>query len=81
MGVALPEPVIQVQFAKLLQSARLGVLQRETPSTNRFFRLTAITGGEGKEFQDFRSRLCSLTGIPDAPQLARPRSRNRRSAR
>lgn len=40
-------------------------LRRESPSTDRFFTLTKIVSGRGAEFADFRSRLMSLTGIPE----------------
>ncbi len=37
--------------------------RRESPSTNRFYRLSAIVGGTGSEYTDFRNRVVSLTGI------------------
>lgn len=37
----------------------------ESPSTNRFYRLSQITSGSGKEYKDFESRVISLTGIPN----------------
>ena len=39
-------------------------LQRESPATDRFFRLSAIASQCGPEFADFGSRLRSLTGVP-----------------
>jgi hypothetical protein len=36
---------------------------RESPSTNRFYRLSAIIAGTGPEYADFRNRIISLTGI------------------
>src|ERR1700683_4009056 len=36
---------------------------RESPSTNRFYRLSAIVGGKGAEYTDFRNRVISLIGI------------------
>ena len=39
---------------------------RESPSTNRFYRLSHIGSNKGDEYQDFRNRLISLTGIPSA---------------
>ena len=36
---------------------------RESPSTNRFYRLSAIVSGVGPEYADFRNRVISLTGI------------------
>ena len=38
-------------------------LKRESPATDRFFRLSAIAAQAGSEFADFRSRLRSLTGV------------------
>jgi hypothetical protein len=37
--------------------------RRESPSTNRFYRLSAIMAGTGPEYADFRNRIISLTGI------------------
>jgi hypothetical protein len=38
---------------------------RESPSTNRFYRLSEIVDGRTTEFSDFRSRIIALTGISD----------------
>ncbi|HSX50858.1 MAG TPA: XcyI family restriction endonuclease [Cellvibrio sp.] len=35
----------------------------ESPSTNAFFRFSAITSGTGIEYEDFKERIISLTGI------------------
>jgi hypothetical protein len=35
----------------------------ESPSTNRFFRLSALRSGEGAEYTEFRNRILSLIGI------------------
>lgn len=35
----------------------------ESPSTNRFYRLSAIVAGSGAEYADFCNRIVSLTGI------------------
>ncbi|MGH8554153.1 MAG: XcyI family restriction endonuclease [Gammaproteobacteria bacterium] len=37
--------------------------RRESPSTNRFYRLSQIDGKLGDEYVDFRNRVISLTGI------------------
>ncbi len=37
--------------------------RQESPSTNRFYRLSAIVSGKGAEYVDFRSRVISLIGI------------------
>jgi hypothetical protein len=37
---------------------------RESPSTNRFYRISDLTAADGAEFMDFRNRIVSLTGIP-----------------
>lgn len=37
--------------------------RRESPSTNRFYRLSAIVSGKGAEYTDFRNRVISLIGI------------------
>ena len=36
---------------------------KESPSTNRFYRIWDIVKGSGAEYQDFRNRIISLTGI------------------
>ena len=42
----------------------LEMAKRESPSTNRFYRISELKRGEGDEFRDFRSRVLSLVGIP-----------------
>ncbi|MCY4488819.1 MAG: XcyI family restriction endonuclease [Deltaproteobacteria bacterium] len=42
----------------------LAMARRESPSTNRFYRISGLKRGEGDEFRDFRSRVLSLVGIP-----------------
>ncbi len=42
----------------------LEMASRESPSTNRFYRISELKRGEGDEFRDFRSRILSLVGIP-----------------
>lgn len=42
----------------------LAMARRESPSTNRFYRISDIAAGEGAEFDDFRDRIRSLTGVP-----------------
>ena len=37
---------------------------RESPSTNRFYRISDLTRADGAEYADFRRRIISLTGIP-----------------
>ena len=37
--------------------------KQESPTTNRFYRISDITSGKGAEYQDFRHRIISLTGI------------------
>jgi len=38
---------------------------RESPSTNRFYRMSDLEAREGTEYADFRARIISLTGIRD----------------
>lgn len=38
--------------------------EQESPSTNRFYRISDLTKGDGEAFLDFRSRVISLVGIP-----------------
>ncbi len=42
----------------------LGMAKRESPSTNRFYRISELKKGTDEEFLDFRSRIISLVGIP-----------------
>lgn len=37
---------------------------KESPSTNHFFRISALLEQKGPEFEDFKNRIISLTGIP-----------------
>jgi hypothetical protein len=37
--------------------------RRESPSTNRFYRISDLVAGAGDDYQDFRDRVVSLTGI------------------
>jgi len=39
------------------------VAHRESPSTNRFYRISDMLAASGKDFEDFRDRVISLTGI------------------
>lgn len=39
---------------------------RESPSTNRFYRISDLVAAAGDDFQDFRDRVISLTGIKNA---------------
>jgi hypothetical protein len=41
----------------------IAMARRESPSTNRFYRLSAILAKTGPEYIDFRNRVISLTGI------------------
>ena len=49
----------------------LATSKTESPSTNRFYRLSQITAGLGKEYEDFATRVTSLTGIPGKIKQAR----------
>ena len=42
----------------------LEMARRESPSTNRFYRISELKEGKGDEFRDFCSRILSLVGIP-----------------
>jgi len=41
----------------------MAMARRESPSTNRFYRLSDIVSGTGAEYTDFRNRVISLIGI------------------
>ncbi len=36
---------------------------RESPTTNRFYRISSLVAASGEEYDDFRARVVSLTGI------------------
>ncbi|MBX9910311.1 MAG: XcyI family restriction endonuclease [Beijerinckiaceae bacterium] len=42
----------------------LEMARRESPSTNRFYRMSDLIAASGPEYQDFWDRLVSLTGVP-----------------
>lgn len=42
----------------------MDMAHKESPSTSRFYRISDIMKGDGDEYQDFRNRVISLTGIP-----------------
>lgn len=42
----------------------IDMARRESPSTNRFYRISALVAASGNDYQDFRDRVISLTGIP-----------------
>lgn len=39
--------------------------KRESPTTNRFYRLSALKAGSGPEYQDFKERITAATGIKE----------------
>lgn len=41
----------------------MALAKAESPSTNRFFRLSAVLSKAGQEYTDFRNRIVSLIGI------------------
>ncbi len=41
----------------------LAMSTRESPSTNKFFKLSDLKSQTGEQFQDFRERITALTGI------------------
>jgi hypothetical protein len=41
----------------------IAMSKRESPSTNRFYRISDLIKASGEDFQDFRDRIISLTGI------------------
>ena len=45
----------------------MAMARRESPSTDRFYRLSQIDSGSGEEYQDFYNRIVALTGIVASP--------------
>lgn len=41
----------------------LNIAKKESPSTNQFYKISSLKSGKGPEYQDFKSRIISLTGI------------------
>lgn len=41
---------------------------RESPTTSRFYRLSSLVKATGEEYEDFRNRIISLTGIKTRPR-------------
>ena len=46
----------------------MAMAHRESPSTDRFYRLSQIDAGTGEEYQDFYNRVAALTGIVALPR-------------
>lgn len=42
----------------------IAMAKQESPSTNRFYRISQIAARTGKEYEEFESRIVSLLGIP-----------------
>ncbi len=45
----------------------IAVAHKESPSTNRFYRISDLLAASGAAFDDFRDRVVSLTGIASSP--------------
>lgn len=45
-------------------------IHRESPSTDRFYSLAALSLRDGEEYEDFRRRILSLTAIPSPPAIS-----------
>ncbi len=41
----------------------MNMAAKESPSTNRFYRISALKSGTGEEYDDFRNRIIALAGI------------------
>jgi hypothetical protein len=70
----IPLPDLQIDFSIILMEIRKHYLQealsgaikvahRESPSTNRFYRISDIIARAGKDYDDFRNRIVSLASI------------------
>lgn len=44
----------------------IAMAHKESPSTNRFYRISDMLAAEGDEYQDFKDRVISLSGIANA---------------
>lgn len=53
----------------------IGTAHRESPSTNRFYRISDLVAASGTDYEDFRDRIISLTGIrASATRRKRPKT-------
>ena len=41
----------------------MNMAAKESPSTNRFYRISSLKSGEGEEYNDFKNRIIALAGI------------------
>lgn len=48
--------------------------RRESPSTNRFYRISSLTARASKEYDDFKARIIALTGIRTKQKRTRPKT-------
>jgi hypothetical protein len=46
-----------------VDSINLAIAKKESPSTDRFYRLSDLIAAAGQSYDDFRARVISLTGI------------------
>ena len=60
----LREYVSEEDLKRLAAHGLRGELLFQSPSTNRFYRISELKKGSDEEFSDFRSRVLSLVGIP-----------------
>ena len=45
----------------------LSMGKNESPSTHRFYRISALLDRKSDEFADFRYRVLSMVGLPSTP--------------
>ncbi len=45
----------------------IALAHKESPTTNRFYRMSDLAGAAGSDYRDFRDRVLSLTGLPAKP--------------
>ncbi len=48
-----------------VDNINLKMASKESPSSNRFYRLSQIGSRKSEEYSDFKNRIVSLTGIPN----------------
>lgn len=47
-----------------VDNINLTMARRESPTTNRFYRISDLIAAEGMDYDDFKNHIISLTGIP-----------------
>jgi hypothetical protein len=61
---ARPKGFVECWTVYNVNGLDMEIARKESPSTNRFYRLDDLLSHRGPDFEDFKRRIISLTGIP-----------------